>query len=196
VKRLLAALLGLALFATSAGCTAAAPKLHGNPYTNPAQAPNVALPSTTGEEFDLNDHRGQVILLYFGYTSCPDICPATLAQLRSILTAPEIDRNRVKVVMITVDPARDTLAVLKEYMVRFDPDFIGLRAEGDLLAAVEAEYGVYAARDESSDPEHYIVSHTARVFVIDPEGVLITNYSFDTPSADIQADLEWLSRER
>jgi protein SCO1/2 len=196
VKNSKAPILLLLMLGITAGCAASGQTLHGNVYENPGQAPDFTLPSTTGTDFTLSGETGNLVLLYFGYTFCPDICPATLAQLRLVISDANVDPSQMRVVMITVDPARDTLPVLKEYLARFNPAFIGLRGEGTQLERVLAAYGVYAAIDPESDPENYLMTHTARVFLIDPNGQLVTNYSFDTPLEDIQQDIENLLRTR
>jgi protein SCO1/2 len=196
VKTYQAALLFLLMAGMTSGCAAAGQTLHGNPYEDPGQAPDFTLPSTVGTDFSLSQQTGQVVLLYFGYTFCPDICPATLAQLRLVVSSADVDPDRVRVVMITVDPERDSLPQLKDYLGRFNPGFIGLRAVDARLEQVLAAYGVYAAIDPDSDPDQYLMTHTARVFLIDPEGRLMTNYDFDTPLEEIQQDIESLLSAR
>jgi len=192
VKKTLIALLFLFSFSSASGCSGSEQPLHGNPYQNPGQAPDFTLPSTTGSDFTLSAEQGRVVLLYFGYTFCPDVCPATLGQLRSIISEAGIDPAQILVVLVTVDHERDTTDVLREYLSRFGPEFLGARAESGQLASVLAAYGVYAEIEAGSDPEHYLVAHTARVFVVDRAGRLVTNYSFDTPPEDIRLDLERL----
>jgi protein SCO1/2 len=196
VKYYLPALLLLLAIGSIAGCGISEAPLHGSPYQNPGPAPDFTMPSTDGGEFTLSGEKGHVIMLYFGYTFCPDICPATLGQLRSVVSNANIDPALVRTVFVTVDPARDSLEVLTAYLGRFSSDFIGLRAEPEALDPILAAYGVYAAVDPDSDPEQYLMTHTARVFVIDKSGRLVTNYSFDTSSQDIKADLERLVEEQ
>ena len=192
MKKLLPTVLLLLTILSIPGCGISETRLHGNPYQNPGPAPDFTMPSTANGEFTLSSEKGHVVMLYFGYTFCPDICPATLAQLRSVISTADIDPALVDVVFVTVDPSRDSLDVLKEYLGRFSSDFIGLRDEPEALDPILSAYGVYAAVDPDSDPEDYLMTHTARVFMIDPSGRLVTNYSFDTPSQDIRADLESL----
>ena len=174
------------------GCSPAAVELHGSPYQNPAPAPGFALPSSAGSTFDLANERGRIVLLYFGYTFCPDVCPATLAEIRQIFFQEPGLLDSTVVAMVTVDPERDTLSVLSEYLARFNPEFIGLRAEGDELDSLLDAYGVFAERDPESDPEYYLVTHTARLFLIDSQGLLRTSYAFGTPIEEIKADLHVL----
>jgi protein SCO1/2 len=180
----------LIVFCLLAGCSQGSVELHGSPYQAPKPAPEFTLSSTTGSDFHLDEQRGRLVLLYFGYTFCPDICPATLAELHQVLQTEQIGPDQAIVVMITVDPDRDSLSHLSKYLARFDPEFIGLRAEGETLESVLAAYGVYAEKDPDSDPGQYLVTHTARVFLIDAQGFLRTNYSFGTPIEDIQIDLQ------
>ncbi len=179
-------LLGLIL---SAACSPSHVELHGSPYQTPAQAPGFAIPSSAGSTFDLADERGRIVLLYFGYTFCPDVCPATLGELRLLFEQEPSLMDAALVAMVTVDPERDTLPHLDAYLARFNPEFLGLRAVGDELDSLLAAYGVFAERDPESDPEYYLVTHTARLFLIDSQGLLRTSYPFGTPIDDIKADL-------
>ena len=190
-ERIKLPLIVLAL-ALLAGCSPAAVELHGSPYQDPAPAPGFTLPSSTGSTFDLANERGRIVLLYFGYTFCPDVCPATLAEIRQIFDQEPGLMDSTALAMVTVDPERDTLPVLREYLARFNPEFIGLRAEGDELDSLLDAYGVFAERDPESDPEYYLVTHTARLFLIDSQGLLRTSYAFGTPIEEIKADLHVL----
>ena len=171
------------------GCSPSIIDLHGSPYEPPAPAPEFAIPSSAGTTFDLSSQRGRIVLLYFGYTFCPDVCPATLAELRLLFEREPSLEGDVIVAMITVDPDRDTLPHLREYLAAFNPAFIGLRAEGAELDNVQEAYGIFAERDSESDPENYLVTHTARLFLIDSQGLLRTSYGFGTPIEEIEADL-------
>ena len=185
-----ALLLTLMALGLLTGCSPSTVDLHGNPYQAQKPAPVFTLPSTTGADFNLDEQRGRIVLLYFGYTFCPDICPATLSELHQVLEDERIGPDKAIVVMISVDPDRDTLYHLQEYLAHFDSQFIGLRAEGGTLASILSAYGVYAEKDPDSDPEQYLVTHTARVFLIDTLGILRTNYTFGTPIEEIRADIQ------
>lgn len=176
-------------------CTSRSPELHGSIYDPPRPAPELELQSTTGEAFSLSSVTGDVVLVYFGYTYCPDICPATLAEVKLIFEELGDQSDRLQLIMVTVDPQRDTPQVLRDYLGRFHPRFTGLWADGEQLERVMSEYGVFAQIEPSDDPDRYLVSHTARLFLLDQDGMLRTNYPFGTARNEIRADLELLLLE-
>ena len=108
----------------------------GTVLSNPQPAPEFILTADTGDRVSLESYRGQVVLMYFGYTFCPDICPASLAELAKAADQLGERANEVQVVMVSVDPARDTPEALNEYMDYFDPGFVGLTGSDSLIAAV------------------------------------------------------------
>lgn len=178
-----------------AGCSSPIRPLNGSPYTPPRAAPELNLETTSGEPFTLSEFSGDIVLVYFGYTFCPDICPTTLADVKLIFEKLGERAEQVHMIMVTVDPDRDSPEVLRTYLQRFDPRFLGLRGEGEELEAVMSSYGVFAQKEASDDAERYLVSHTARLFLIDKQGNLRTNYSFGTAREEILADLELLLDE-
>jgi protein SCO1/2 len=151
--------------------------------------------TTNGELFNLKEHLDKPILIYFGYTYCPDICPATLVQVRQIVDQLGLNPEDYLLVMVTVDPERDTPEVLEKYLSRYEMSHVGLWGSAEELAPVLESYGVFAEKDPSDDPENYTMSHTARLFLIDKAGVLRTNYNFGTPEIEIQQDLEYILGE-
>ena len=154
-------------------------------------ASEIDLTRSDGSRFRLSEMRGDIVLLFFGYTSCPDVCPATLAELRHALSElKEQDAERVQVVFVTVDPERDSPERVQEYVDRFNPAFIGLSGTQTELEKTWAEYGVYREIAAEQSAAGYIVNHTARVSLIDPQGNLRISFSFDTPVEDIVHDLK------
>ena len=183
-------LLQLALICLLPACQAAY-TYHGSPYTPPQAAPALSLRTTTGEPFRLADHAGQPVLIFFGYTHCPDVCPATTAEVHQVFDQLGERADRVTFAFITVDPERDTADALRAFLDRFDPRFVGLTGDDEALAAARQAYGVFAERDAEGSAD-YTMTHTSRLFLIDPSGRLVTNYTFDEPSEVLLADLRHL----
>ena len=165
----------------------------GTTYSEPyPPAPEFTLARESGS-FQLEEARGDIVLLFFGYTSCPDICPTTMAELKTALERlGEEKAENVKVVFVTVDPERDTPERVQEYVNHFDADFIGLSGTEQELAPVWNEYGVYREIVDGTSAAGYLVNHTARVTLIDQEGNLRVSYGFDTPVENIVHDLQLL----
>lgn len=183
--KILTLLLGWLFLAILSSCAPQPQAWLGSAYIDPKPAPEIALSQSPGDAFSLNSLRGKVVLLYFGYTFCPDICPATLANVSWALENLEAGAGDVVLVFITVDPERDTLQVIDNYLSKFDPSFIGLWGEQGEIQSVMDAYGAVAVREPSSDSDRYLISHTARLFLIDRGGILRTSYPFDTPPNQI-----------
>ncbi|RME40925.1 MAG: SCO family protein [Caldilineae bacterium] len=154
-------------------------------------APDFTLQSTQGGTFRLADQRGKVVLLFFGYTHCPDVCPTTLAAARQVLNGLGDRAAQVRFVFITVDPARDTLAELAAYTAHFHPDIIGLTGDESALQGVYDAYRIVVERETpASGTSEYAVTHTARIYLIDPAGRLRLSYPFGTPWQDVLEDVK------
>lgn len=174
--------------AVEAGDTSA---LLGAVFDPPRALSDFSLMSTTGAPFTLSDHRGEAILLYFGYRSCPDFCPTTFADMRRVYRdLGEPVTERLNVVFVTLDPARDTLDIMTQYVASFHPDFIGLRDEGAGLAALMADFGVVSEqRIVGESSLSYLIDHTASVFLIGTDGRLVAQYLYGTDYRDIVHDV-------
>ena len=163
---------------------------------DPAEpAPSFELQGTDGKAYTLSDLEDKVTVLYFGYTHCPDFCPATLSDLAEVKRALGADAENFQVFMITTDPARDTLPELKSYMAAFDDQFVGLGSDVDELARVWASYGVYVQQNEGSVSSGYLVDHTSTTYVIDKDGMWRLLIPFDFPTDAIVEDIQFLIRE-
>jgi len=175
----------------TAGCGSY--EFNGTEYVDAQPATDFELTATDGERFRLSDHQGQIVLMFFGYTSCPDVCPTTLAEARRILDDLGEDADQVRFLFITVDPERDTSDVLATYTTAFHPDIVGLTGDPQDLEEVRQAYGVFAEKevlDESATG--YIVNHTARIFLVDAKGQLRLSYRFGTSPDDILQDVRHL----
>ncbi len=164
----------------------------GTVIQSPDPVRNFTLTGPDGKPVNLADYRGQAVLLYFGYTFCPDVCPATLAEVAKARRQLGKDAEKLQVVMITVDPLRDTPEKLGEYVTHFDPSFIGLTGNENEIATVATIFGIYYEKQEGSEATGYLVDHTASVIVIDQEGYLRLIYPFGTAGEDIAKDLSHL----
>jgi protein SCO1 len=165
----------------------------GTSYDPPLPAAEFELSQGNGGSFRLSEKRGDVVLLFFGYTSCPDVCPTTLSEMKRVMADLGADAERVQVVFVTVDPKRDTPQKLKEYVSIFNPAFIGLSGSMEELEKVWNDYGVYREEEElPNSATGYLVNHTARVYLIDRDGNLRLSYSYGTPTDDYVHDLKIL----
>jgi len=174
------------LFAKSAS-------FRGTAYNEPyPAAPQIELIRSNGDAFRLSDQKGKIVLLFFGYTSCPDVCPTTLAELKLVTDDLGDKTKLVQVVFVSVDPKRDTPEKIQEYVDHFNKGFVGLSGSIDELEAVWKDYGVFREEVQSDSAFGYIVNHTARVYLIDMDGNLRLSYGFQTPVEDILNDLELL----
>lgn len=132
-----------------------------------------SLPDTNGKTHTLADYKGKVVVLFFGYTHCPDVCPTTMAELAQAMQQLGPDAQRVQVLFVTVDPARDTAALLGQYVPAFNPSFVGLRPADDAqLAKIAKDFRIYYAKVPGKEPGSYTMDHTAASYVFDPSGKL------------------------
>lgn len=157
---------------------------------------NFGGPSTQDSDFNIEDYRGKVVLIYFGFTTCPDICPTTLAEIRQVMSDLGEDAANVQFVMVTIDPERDTLDQLKAYVETFNTSFIGVRQEGETLQAMQDTFEVKAFKQELPDSAMgYTFDHTPSVFVIDKQGRWVERFLFGTSPSTIERDVRLLLAE-
>lgn len=178
---------------------ASAPAFHGTPYNPPAPAPAFTLTAHTGVEVSLADYRGDPVLLFFGFTHCPDVCPMTLSRLSRILGDLGEEAVDVRVLLVTVDPERDTPAVLAEYVKQFGPRVTGLTGDSGALRRIREEYGVYAAPRPATPGTHPAgspseMAHTDAIFGIDREGRIRVLMHPDAPEEQLRDDIRALPR--
>ena len=126
-----------------------------------------------GKVRTLADFKGKVVVMFFGYTQCPDICPTTLTEMQQVMTLLGPQSDKVQVLFVTVDPERDTAEILKQYVPAFDPRFLGLRpADEAALEKVTKDFKIYYKKVPGAKPGSYTMDHTAGSYAFDPEGRL------------------------
>jgi protein SCO1/2 len=192
--------LAVAMAALAVAVALLLPNLRDEPYTfaggeiTPARAAApIDLVDQNGQPFTLDEQRGNVVLVYFGYTTCPDLCPTTLSDFTAIKTGLGDEAESVTFLMVTVDPERDTTARLKEYLGFFDPDFVGARGDQAQTEQVKLGYGVIANRVEyPNSATGYLVDHTSLIYLIDPDGRLRVTYPYGTDPELIEQDVRHL----
>jgi protein SCO1 len=173
-------------------------RFRGTEYVAPyPAAPEIVLTRDDGSSFRLSEMRGKIVLLFFGYTSCPDICPTTLAELNQALgKLGEGDAAQVQIVFVTVDPDRDTPERAQTYVNHFNSSFIGLSGSETELEKVWGGYGVFREIVEGTSAAGYLVNHTARVTLVDRNGNMRVSFGFDMPVEDIVHDLKLVLKEK
>jgi protein SCO1 len=175
MKRLLAAFALAALAAMPlAGCDKLSPKVafENTDVTGLDYARGFALTDQNGKPRTLADFKGKVVVLFFGYTQCPDVCPTTMAELASVMKELGPAADQVQVLFVTLDPERDTPALLASYVPQFDKRFLGLYGSPADTAKVAKEFKVFYTKVPGSAPDNYSIDHTAGTYVFDRDGKL------------------------
>ena len=191
MKRALALLLSSLLIAAASPALAApAGRMKAGVFEPPRPAPEFTLRGSDGAELKLSDQRGKVVLLSFGFTHCPAVCPTTLAALAEAKQRLGSAGAAVRVVFVTVDPERDDAARLKAYLAAFDPGFVGATGTQEALAAMRSSYGVVANKVPMTGG--YAVDHSSSIFLIDREGRLRGLMPYGRGARDFVHDVKLL----
>lgn len=151
-----------------------------------------ALTDHTGQLRHLPDYKGKAVVIFFGYTQCPDVCPTTMSGMAAAMKLLGEDSKRVQVLFITLDPERDTRELLAAYVPQFDPSFVGLSADLPTTAATAKEFKVFYQKQAGSTPQTYSIDHTASNYVYDPQGRLRLLIKHNESPQNIAADLKQL----
>lgn len=171
------------------------PGLHGTVLTPPKAMDDVALVGGNGPA-SLSSLKGKVVVLFFGYTNCPDECPTTLAKLKTVVDALGSSGSQVQVVMVTVDPERDSPVKVTSYVHEFHPSFIGLTGSSDQIAAAAKEFGIAYQKTNIKSDTVYSMEHTLAEFVFDKKGQLRTVWPYEIVTGDALSDLSVLVSEK
>jgi protein SCO1/2 len=172
-----------------AGCDSR-PQFQGTDITGADYGKSLELVDHTGKPRRLEDFRGKAIVLFFGFTHCPDVCPTTLAEVAAALRQLGPDAERVQVLLVTVDPERDTQDALAKYVTAFDPRFLGLRGDAAATQRAAKEFKIYYEKRKSGDS--YTVDHSGQTYVLDPQGRLRLLIRPERIGQDLAPDLKAL----
>ena len=145
-----------------------------------------------GQRRTLADFRGKVVVMFFGYTHCPDVCPTTLSELALTLKQLGADASKVQVLFVTLDPARDTPAMLAQYVPTFNPSFLGLTGTESEIAQVAQAFKVFYKKQDSASKAGYSLDHSANTYVFDPQGRLRLMYVFGSGTGPMVHDIKQL----
>ena len=180
------------------GCERPAPPHHYNAVdlTGAAYARGFNLPDFNGQPRTLADFKGKVTAVFFGYTQCPDACPTTLAELAGIEKGLGADASRIQVIFITVDPSRDTPALLKNYVTNFRPDYLALRGDEAQTAAVAKEFKIFYEKVPGKTANDYSIDHIAGTYFFDTQGQVRLFAPMTLDPALLAADIKALLAEQ
>ncbi|MBO9515248.1 MAG: SCO family protein [Variovorax sp.] len=177
-----------------AGCTESKPSFNAVDITGADYAKDFSLADANGRTRTMADFKGKVVVLFFGYAQCPDVCPTTMTEMAQVKQQLGSDGDKLQVLFITVDPARDTPEVMKAYMGAFDPSFVALIPTVEQLPPLAKDFKVYYKKVDGKTPTSYSMDHSAASFVYDPQGRLrlYARYGAGVPAmvADIRALLK------
>jgi len=180
------------------GASGAAPKpsFKGVDITGAEYARTLSLTDGDGQRRSLADFKGKVVVVFFGYTQCPDVCPTTMAELAEVKRGLGADGSRVEGIFVTVDPERDSAALLKAYVANFGPDIIGLRGSLDETRAAAKEFKVFYAKVPGKTATSYTVDHTAGSYVFDSQGRVRLFTRYGSGAQALADDLKILLAEK
>lgn len=177
-RRALQAVAAMGVAALLAACGESAPAFKGSDITGTQLGKKLALVDHNGKPRTLQDFAGKAVVVFFGFTQCPDVCPTSLAELSQVMKQLGPDADRVQVLLVTVDPERDTPEILKQYVTTFDPRFLGLTGTREQIKQAAASFKAYYAKVPTQDGANYTMDHTAAFYLFDGKGesrVLATN---------------------
>lgn len=169
-----------------------APEFIGSDISGTGLGAGMAIPDTSGQVRTLNDYKGKVTVVFFGFTQCPDVCPTALAELSQTMDLLDDKADDVQVVLVSVDPERDTPEILSAYVSAFHPSFVGLTGSLEQLHTAAQSFKAYYAKAPGPTPEQYTMDHTASFYVFDKKGDVRVLIAGDASATDIASDIRQL----
>ena len=178
-----------------AACDGSGPKFRNVDMTGADYAKGFALTDHNGKPRTLADFAGKVVVVFFGYTRCPDVCPTTMVEMKEVMRKLGPDADKVQVLFVTLDPERDTQQVLAQYVPAFDPRFLGLYGDSATTLKTAKDFKVFYEKRAGSDSGSYTLDHTAASYVFDPQGRLRLYVKYDQIGT-LADDIRTLLKER
>jgi protein SCO1/2 len=188
-RRLL--LTSMAVLALTA-CSPDKPKFNGIDITGADYAKGFTLTDHNGQSRSLSDFKGKVVVVFFGYTQCPDVCPTSMAELAEVKRLLGADADKLQGVFVTVDPTRDTTELLKAYMTNFDPTFVAFVPTADELPAIAKQFKIYYKKVDGQTPTSYTMDHSAGSYVYDTQGNLRLYSRYGSGAKVLAQDIQTL----
>ena len=185
----------LAAWAGLTACSDPKPSFNAVDMTGADYAKGFALKDAEGKERTLADFKGKVVVLFFGYAQCPDVCPTTMTEMAQVKQQLGKDGDKLQVLFVTVDPDRDTPEVMKAYMGAFDPAFVALIPTQEQLAAMAKDYKAYYKKVDGKTPTSYSMDHSAASYIYDTQGRLRLYARYGAGVAPMVADVQALIKQ-
>lgn len=178
-----------------AGCVPSEPGFKNTDVTGADCCKDFRLTDHNGKVRTLADFRGKAVVVFFGYTQCPDVCPTTMMEMTAVLQQLGADAARVQMLFVTVDPERDTRELLSNYVPAFNPSFLGLYGDMETTARTAKEFRVFFQKQPGATPTSYTVDHMAGSYVFDPQGRVRLFARYGDGGANLAADLRMLLKQ-
>ncbi|MBH1977763.1 MAG: SCO family protein [Comamonadaceae bacterium] len=176
-------------------CSKGKPEFRGVDISEVDYARDFPLPDHNGQPRSIKDFNGKVVVVFFGYTQCPDVCPTTMQEMAEAKRMLGKDGDRLQAIFVTVDPERDTADMLKAYMGNFDPSFLALRGTPEQTAAVAKDFKIYYKKVDGKTPTSYTMDHSAGSYIYDTQGRLRVYYRYGSGVEALAADVRTLLDE-
>ncbi len=196
LKRIAALALSISAGGLFVACSESAAKFAAIDLTGANYAQDFQLADHTGQPRSIKDFAGKLVVVFFGFTQCPDVCPTTMAELAEVKKMLGADGDKLQAIFITVDPARDTPELLKAYMANFDPSFLALVPTPEQLAKVAKDYKAYYKKVDGTTPTSYTMDHSAGSYVYDTQGRLRLYARYGGGAEALAGDLKLLLKQK
>ncbi|MDH4463020.1 MAG: SCO family protein [Acidovorax sp.] len=195
IKKIAVVALSISATALFSACSEKKTEFRGVDVTGAEYARDLPLTDHHGKARHLSDFAGKVVVVFFGFTQCPDVCPTSMLELAEVKKMLGPDGDRLQGIFVTVDPERDTPEVLKAYMANFDPTFLALRGTPEQLAAVAKDFKIYYKKVDGKTPTSYTMDHSAGSYVYDTAGRLRVYNRYGSGAQALAADVKALLAE-